>query len=163
METEVIRFVAGETAGEVSAILTYPRDPACLLVLAHGAGGGIRTGFMDGISKALADVGAATFRYNFPYMEKKRKTPDLAPIAVTAVRAAVRCASKKLPGIPIIAAGKSYGGRMTSTAESQEHLPDVKGIVFFGFPLHPPGKPSVERAEHLYKVSIPMLFLPPGK
>jgi hypothetical protein len=111
------------------------------------------------MSMQLANNGIAVFRFNFPYMEKKKRTPDPKGITVATIRSAVEEAGKRLPGIQLFAGGKSFGGRMTSTAESENHLNDVKGLVFFGFPLHAPGKPSAERAERLYKVKIPMLFL----
>ena len=156
---QATRFQATKSSGEVSAILLQPASPRYLMVLAHGAGAGMQNAFMEKISEELAQNGIATFRYNFPYMESGKKSPDPKPVILSAIRSSIDAAKKTLPGIPIIAGGKSFGGRMTSTAESQEHLPDVKGIVFFGFPLHPPGKPTSERAEHLFKVSLPMLFL----
>jgi uncharacterized protein len=139
-------------------MLMTPDNSEKLLVFAHGAGAGMTNSFMQKMSEQLAGHGIATFRYNFPYMEKKKKSPDPKGIVLSTIRSAVDEARKQLPGIPLFAGGKSFGARMTSTAESENDL-DVKGIVFFGFPLHPPGKPSDERAVHLNKVKVPMLFL----
>ena len=158
-KTKKFHFTAGKSSGEVSAILMIPDNTEKLLVFAHGAGAGMMNSFMQKMSEQLASYGIATFRYNFPYMENKKKSPDPKGIVLAAVRSAVVEARKKLPGVPLFAGGKSFGGRMTSTAESENHLDDVRGIVFFGFPLHPPGKASDERAIHLYKVKVPMLFL----
>ncbi len=160
-KTTNFRFLASKSAGEVSAILTIPKNAPASggLVFAHGAGGGMMSSFMEKMSVELANNGIAVFRFNFPYMEKKKRTPDPKGIAVATIRSAVEEAGKRLPGIQLFAGGKSFGGRMTSTAESENHLVGVKGIVFFGFPLHAPGKPSDERAGHLYNVKIPMLFL----
>jgi predicted alpha/beta-hydrolase family hydrolase len=158
-KTKNFRFLTSKSSGEVSAILITPDNTEKLLVFAHGAGAGMMNSFMQKMSEQLASHGIATFRYNFPYMENKKKSPDPKGIILAAIRSAVDEARKKLPGVPLLAGGKSFGGRMTSTAESENHLTDVKGIVFFGFPLHPPGKPSDERAVHLYKVKLPMLFL----
>ncbi|MGH2574481.1 MAG: alpha/beta hydrolase family protein [Ignavibacteria bacterium] len=153
------RFLATKSSGEVGAILMQPEKAEWLMVLAHGAGAGMQNKFMEKISIELVNNGIASFRYNFPYMEHGKKSPDPKPIILMTIRSAVEAAAKILPGIPILAGGKSFGGRMTSTADSENHLINIKGIVFFGFPLHPPGKPSAERAEHLFKVSVPMLFL----
>ena len=158
-KTKNLRFLANKSSGEVSAILMTPDKTEKLLVFAHGAGAGMMNSFMQRMSEQLASHGIATFRYNFPYMENKKKSPDPKGIILAAIRSAVDEVRKRLPGVPLLAGGKSFGGRMTSTAESENHLTDVKGIVFFGFPLHPPGKPSDERAVHLYKVKLPMLFL----
>jgi uncharacterized protein len=156
--TKNFHFTATKSSGEVSAMLMTPDNSEKLLVFAHGAGAGMTNSFMQKMSEQLAGHGIATFRYNFPYMEKKKKSPDPKGIVLSTIRSAVDEARKQLPGIPLFAGGKSFGGRMTSTAESENDL-DVKGIVFFGFPLHPPGKPSDERAVHLNKVKVPMLFL----
>ena len=129
------------------------------MALAHGAGVGIRHEFMTGLAHGLAEHGIASFRYQFPYMEKGKRSPDPQPVLLRTVRSAVDAAREHGRGLPLLAGGKSLGGRMTSTAASQEALPGVQGIVFFGFPLHAPGKPSDERGEHLFKVRLPMLFL----
>lgn len=115
--------------------------------------------FMTHASQTLGDHGVATHRYDFPYMKAGKSRPDSPAVAQAAVRAAVREAGRMTPGLPLLAGGKSFGGRMTSQAQATEPLPGVRGLVFFGFPLHPPGKPGVERAEHLASVEIPMLFL----
>ncbi len=148
-----------KSIGNVSALFYLPDNAEYVLIFAHGAGVGMNNKFMEQISLSLADQKIATLRFNFPYMEKGKKMPDTKPVCSAAINAAVRKASKLSPDIPLFAGGKSFGGRMTSTAASEGMLSDVRGIVFFGFPLHAPGKPSNERAEHLYKVNIPMLFL----
>ena len=150
-----------KSAGEVHAVLLRPGDAAWLLVLAHGAGAGMHHSFMEGVASALASNGVATFRYQFPYMEQQRKRPDPPALLTATVRAAVSAASKAAPGLPLCAGGKSLGGRMTSLAVSQdpELAAQIRGLVFFGFPLHPAGRPGSERAEHLTRVQVPMLFL----
>lgn len=130
-----------------------------MLVIGHGAGAGMRHAFMDAVVRRLADRGVATFRYQFPYMEKGRRRPDPRPILLATVRAAVATARARTPDLPLFAGGKSMGGRMTSMAAAQTPLEDVRGIVFLGFPLHPVGRPASERAAHLSMVSVPMLFL----
>ncbi|HEV8613418.1 MAG TPA: alpha/beta family hydrolase [Gemmatimonadales bacterium] len=128
-------------------------------VLAHGAGAGMRHPFLESISQALFERGVATLRYEFPYMEAHRSRPDPPAVAAAAVRAAVERARAEWPGLPLVAGGKSFGGRMTSMAQAEQPLEEVRGLAFLGFPLHPPGKPSVSRAEHLFRVQVPMLFL----
>jgi predicted alpha/beta-hydrolase family hydrolase len=157
-EGEGLRF-AVEGAGEVSAILMRPAEARWLLMLAHGAGAGMTHPFLEKLAGELACVGVATFRYQFPYMEQRRRVPDSPSVAAATVASAVRAASKAAPGLPLFAGGKSFGGRMSSQAASQQLLGGVRGLVFFGFPLHPPNKPGTKRAEHLAKVQIPMLFL----
>ena len=130
-----------------------------MYVLAHGAGAGMRHAFLEGIAEALAQASVATLRYQFPYMEEGRKRPDAPALATATVRAAVIAARQLVPGVPLVAGGKSFGGRMTSTAQATEPLPGVRGLVFLGFPLHPPGRPGSERAAHLDQVNVPMLFL----
>jgi predicted alpha/beta-hydrolase family hydrolase len=143
----------------VSVLLLRPPGARWLLVLAHGAGAGMRHRFLEAAAARLAARGIATFRYQFPYMEAGSGRPDRPPKLVAAVRAAVAAAAREAPGLPLLAGGKSMGGRMTSTAAAEEPLPGVRGLVFFGFPLHPPGRPGTERAAHLAAVSAPMLFL----
>src|SRR5213083_3694175 len=145
--------------GEVSGLLLRPKDARLLYVLAHGAGAGMRHPFLESISQRLAEQGIATLRYQFPYMEQRARRPDPPAVAAAAVRAAVMEAARAAPGLPLVAGGKSFGGRMTSTAQAGEPLPGVRGLVFLGFPLHPPGRPGNERAEHLAQVQVPMLFL----
>jgi predicted alpha/beta-hydrolase family hydrolase len=153
------RFQASRSSGEVSALLERPGDARWLLVLGHGAGAGMRHRFMEAISAALASHAIATFRYQFPYMEKRSGRPDPQPVLLGTVRSAVAAAHSAAPDLPLLAGGKSMGGRMTSLASADEPLPNVRGLVFFGFPLHPAGKPGIERAQHLERVALPMLFL----
>lgn len=145
--------------GAVSAILMQPDNAGACYVLAHGAGTGMRHASMDKIAQGLADRGIATFRFNFPYMENKQGRPDQPAVAHATVRAAVEEAARLCLGLKLVAGGKSFGGRMTSQAQSKAPLPGVKGIAFLGFPLHADGKPSTERAAHLADIAIPMLFL----
>ena len=140
-------------------LLDAPDDPVACYVLAHGAGAGMKHPFMAAVAQGLAQRRIATLRYQFPYMDKGSKRPDSPKVAHAAVREAVAEAAKQLPGVPLIAGGKSFGGRMTSQAQAIEPLPGVVGLAFLGFPLHPPGAPSDERATHLADVRVPMLFL----
>jgi len=144
---------------QVSGVLLAPADARACYVYAHGAGAGMHHAFMAATAQALAARGIATLRYQFPYMEAGSKRPDLPKIAHAAVRAAVTHATALLPDTALIAGGKSFGGRMTSQAQAAEPLPRVHGLAFFGFPLHPAGQPSSDRAKHLADVHVPMLFL----
>jgi uncharacterized protein len=144
---------------EVSALLEIPPNPRHLLVLAHGAGAGMHHPFMENLAAALGVEHFATFRYQFPYMEARRRIPDSPKLLTATVAAAVRAAAAAAPGLPLFAGGKSMGGRMTSQAAAQGTLDAVKGLIFFGFPLHPPNRPGTQRADHLSKVPQPMLFL----
>jgi predicted alpha/beta-hydrolase family hydrolase len=146
-------------AGNVSARLMTPRRPKACFVFAHGAGAGMTHSFMEAAAAGLGDRGIASLRYQFPYMENGSKRPDAPRIAHAAVRAAVAQAARLCPGLSLIAGGKSFGGRMTSQAQALAPLPGVSGLAFFGFPLHPAGKPSDERAAHLCDIHVPMLFL----
>ena len=152
-------FTVSDRSGKVSAVLHRPPNARWLLVLAHGAGAGMHHSFMKAISEELASQSIATFRFQFPYMEQGGGRPDPPAVLVATVRAAVHAATEAAPNLPLLAGGKSLGGRMTSTAASQSPLPGVQGVVFFGFPLHPPEQPSTERARHLHSVTVPMLFL----
>ena len=152
-------FEATKSSGVVSGLLLQPADADCLLVFGHGAGAGMRHSFMEAAANRLADRRIATFRYQFPYVEQGRRRPDYQPILLKTVRSAVAEASTLSDGLPLWAGGKSMGGRMTSLAAAREPLLGVRGLVFFGFPLHPAGKPTVERAAHLKDVALPMLFL----
>jgi hypothetical protein len=153
------RVAVPGAAGEVSALLVRPAGARRLLVLAHGAGAGMRHRFLEALAGRLAGRSIATFRYQFPYLEAGRRRPD-PPAALTAtVRAAVAAAATVAPGLPLFAGGKSMGGRMTSTAAAEAPLPGVRGLVFFGFPLHPAGRPGTSRGAHLARVEPPMLFL----
>jgi hypothetical protein len=151
------RFVV-EDAGEVSAILLRSPGAESLLVLAHGAGAGMTHPFMESLATELAAVRVATLRFQFPYMEQKRKIPDRPPVLTATILAAVQTAAKAAPDLPLFAGGKSLGGRMTSLAAAQQKLADHRGLVFFGFPLHPPNQPGTKRAEHLRDIKQPMLF-----
>lgn len=153
------RFQVGERVGEVSALLLSPEVTEWLLVLAHGAGAGMRHAFMEQLSERLAARGIATFRYQFPYMEAGRRRPDPPGVLAATVRAAVTAARAAAPGVPLLAGGKSMGGRITSHAVVQSGLQGVEGLVFFGFPLHALGRPSKDRAGHLGEIALPMLFL----
>jgi predicted alpha/beta-hydrolase family hydrolase len=154
-----LKFLATPEKGEVSALLLRPENAWALLVLAHGAGTDMRHRSMEVLSLALAEKGVATFRYNFTYKEKPGSGRPDSKEATATVRAAVAAANQAADDLPLLAGGRSFGGRMTSLAASQGPLPNVRGIAFFAFPLHPPGKPGTERAEHLFKVDVPMLFL----
>ena len=147
----------------VTALLLEPRDAKACLVMAHGAGAGMRHPFMDAAAQGLAARRIATLRYQFPYMEQGTKRPDSPPLAQATVRAAVAEANKRLRELPLFAGGKSFGGRMTSQAQAQTPLDRVCGLVFFGFPLHAAGKPSDQRAAHLFQIAVPMLFLQGSK
>ncbi|MFI5206923.1 MAG: alpha/beta family hydrolase [Gemmatimonadales bacterium] len=140
-------------------LLELPDDARVLLVLAHGAGAGMRHPFMERVAAALAARGVGTFRYEFEYMENKSRRPDAPSVAMARVREALAEAAIAAPGLPLLAGGKSFGGRMTSNAQAESPLPGVRGLAFLGFPLHPPGKPSIARADHLDRVTAPMLFV----
>lgn len=152
-----ITIAVGKTVGTVSGILDRPAKAWGLLAFAHGAGAGMRHAFMAGVAERLAARGLATLRYQFPYVERGNKRPDPPGVLTATVRAAVARAAQE--DLSLFAGGKSLGGRMTSTAASSAALSGVRGIVFFGFPLHAPGRASSERGEHLARVEVPMLFL----
>src|SRR6202167_4461716 len=146
-------------AGSVSALLIHPAEARACFVFAHGAGAGMTHPFMERFATGLGERGIASLRYQFPYMEKGSRRPDAPAVAHAAVRAAVAEAGSACPGLPLIAGGKSFGGRMTSQAQAMTPLPGVRGLAFLGFPLHPAGKPSSDRARHLAEVHVPMLFM----
>jgi predicted alpha/beta-hydrolase family hydrolase len=148
-----------ERTGSISALALVPKDPSVMLVLAHGAGAGMTHAFMETIAMELSNLGVATLRYNFPYMEKGSKRPDPPAVAEKTVAMVIEFAHKKYPKLPLFAGGKSFGGRMTSQRVSKECSAFLRGLVFFGFPLHAISKPGMERAAHLSEVQIPMLFL----
>ena len=143
----------------VSGLLEVPPNPLACFVVAHGAGAGMTHPFMAGLASGLGTRNIATLRYQFPYMDRGGKRPDPPALAQATVRAAVLEARKRLPHCPLFAGGKSFGGRMTSQTQAEAPLEGVRGLVFFGFPLHPAGEPSTERAAHLKNIAIPMLFL----
>jgi uncharacterized protein len=153
-----VRFDVG-SGSSVSGILLRPEGARTLYVLAHGAGAGMRHAFMEGMARRLAELDVATLRYQFPYMEAGRPRPDAPAQAMATVRAAVETAAEIAPGLILFAGGKSFGGRMTSTAAADGLLPAVRGLAFLGFPLHAPAKKGSERAAHLTNVLLPMLFL----
>lgn len=148
-----------ESGEHVSGLLLAPDDAIACYVLAHGAGAGMTHPFMAAVAEGLAERSVATLRYQFPYMERGSRRPDSPKLAQATVRAAVAEAAERLEGMPLIAGGKSFGGRMTSQAQAASPLPGVRGLAFIGFPLHPAGKPSDERAAHLAQIDVPMLFL----
>jgi len=151
--------IAVDATRRVSALLLAPADARACYVFAHGAGAGMAHPFMAAVANACGERGIATLRYQFPYMEQGSRRPDVPAVAHAAVRAAVGEAARLLPHAALIAGGKSFGGRMTSQAQAAQPLPGVCGLAFVGFPLHPPKKPSDERATHLFEVHVPMLFL----
>ena len=159
MKTRSLSFTVSPEIGKVFAELITPNQPVCIMTLAHGAGAGMNHDFMVTISKSLAEKNIATLRFNFPFMENKKGRPDVPAVAHKTIEAAIHKARKLFPDLPVIASGKSFGGRMSSQYLATQPAVDVKGIVFIGFPLHPSGKPSIDRAEHLKNVKIPMLFL----
>jgi len=153
-----LHFSVPGNAG-VSALLIQPADARWLMVLGHGAGAGMGHPFLEKLAGELAAEGIATLRYEFPYMEERRRVPDKPELLTATVAAAVQKAAELAPRLQLLAGGKSMGGRMTSQAAAQGLLESVKGLVFFGFPLHPPNRPGTKRADHLEKVTLPMLFL----
>ena len=159
MKTRSLSLTISPEIGKVSAVLITPIHPIAIMTLAHGAGAGMNHEFMLTLSKLLAEKNIATLRFNFPYMENKKGRPDVPAIAHKAIEAAVRKAQKLFPSLPVLISGKSFGGRMSSQYLAAHPDVDVKAIIFYGFPLHQPGKPSVERAEHLKDLKVPMLFL----
>lgn len=159
MKTRKIKFTATSEQGKVSAILLRPEGAKALLLLAHGAGNDMVHPGQEKLAMALAEEGVATFRYNFPFKEKGRGGPNTAKVLTQTVRSALEAAAKAALDLPLFAGGRSMGGRMTSLAVSEEALPGVRGLIFFGFPLYAAGKPGTERAEHLKAVEQPMLFV----
>ena len=152
-----LRIPVGDES--VSGLLLRHEGAKALYLFAHGAGAGMTHKAMESSAHGLADRGIATLRYQFPYMEKGSKRPDRPPVAHATVRAAAAEAAKLAGDLPLFAGGRSFGGRMTSQAQALEPLPNVRGLAFLGFPLHPAGKPGIDRADHLTKVQIPMLFV----
>jgi uncharacterized protein len=153
-----MKFLATPEKGEVSALLIRPAEASHLLVLGHGASTNMRHATLQTIAERMAEAGVATFRYNFPYMEHG-KGRDSQEVCTATVRSAIAAARGAAPDLPLLAGGHSFGGRMTSTAASESPLDGIRGLVFFAFPLHQPGKPDTKRADHLSAVTVPMLFL----
>jgi predicted alpha/beta-hydrolase family hydrolase len=158
MSEKELRFEATPEKGEVSGLLLRPSEASHLLILGHGASTNMRHATLRSIAEALAEVDIATFRYNFPYSERGTGR-DSQAVCTSTVRSAVAAARRAAPRLPLLAGGHSFGGRMTSTAASESQLEGVRGLVFFSFPLHQPGKPETKRADHLAAVTVPMLFL----
>jgi uncharacterized protein len=159
MSTKSLSIQVSSAIGTVSAECIAPADAKCIITLAHGAGAGMNHSFMVTLANALSDVDIATLRFNFPFTENKKGRPDTPPVAHQTIEAAIHKAQDLFPSLPLLVAGKSFGGRMSSQYLSTHHDTKVKGIIFYGFPLHPAGKPSTDRAEHLKEVKVPMLFL----
>jgi uncharacterized protein len=159
MNTQSLVLHVSPEIGNVSAEYIKPENCSCMMTLAHGAGAGMHHSFMVLLSNALAEVGIGTLRFNFPFMEKKKGPADRPPVAHKTIEAAISKIQELFPSLPLFVTGKSFGGRMSSQYLSEHHNAAVKGIIFYGFPLHPAGKPSTDRAAHLQHVKQPMLFL----
>jgi predicted alpha/beta-hydrolase family hydrolase len=159
MNTRLISLDVSPAIGVVTAEYVLPEKPACLVTLAHGAGAGMQHPFMVSLATSLAEAGIGTLRFNFPFAQGKKGRPDTPAVAHATIAAALNQAATDYPSLPLYAAGKSFGGRMTSQYLAENPRSAVKGIIFYGFPLHPPGKPGIERAEHLKRIRIPLLFL----
>lgn len=159
MKKKSLSIKISNDIGSVSGELISPEKPKAILTIAHGAGAGMNHEFMVKLSQSLSEVGIASLRFNFPFMENKKGRPDTPAVAHQTIDAAIKKAKKLFPKLPLFVGGKSFGGRMTSQYMSLNHDDSVNGIIFYGFPLHAPGKPSIERAEHLRDVKTPMLFL----
>ena len=158
MPTQNFSLEVSPEKGKVSAALIAPEKPVCIITFAHGAGAGMHHSFMVALAEALAEKDIATLRFNFPFVENKTGRPDKPEVAYKTIEMAAQHARKKYPSLPLLLSGKSFGGRMSSQWLAT-HPDDVSGIVFYGFPLHAIGKPSIDRAEHLQKIKQPMLFL----
>jgi predicted alpha/beta-hydrolase family hydrolase len=163
MSTQSYKLDVSTAIGTVSAKYITPAKPECIFTLAHGAGAGMDHIFMETLADALSKAGIATLRFNFPFTENKKGRPDSPAIAHATIEAAIKKAHELAPKLPLFASGKSFGGRMSSQYLAAHPESKVEGIVFYGFPLHPAGKPSIERAEHLKEIRIPMLFLQGSK
>jgi uncharacterized protein len=159
METKSLMLDVSASAGKVSAEYIVPDSVTRIVALAHGAGAGMNHSFMVALAKKLAELGVASLRFNFPFIEQKKRRPDLPAVAHKTIEAAINEVKQSYPNVPLYLSGKSFGGRMSSQYLAAHHDAAVRGIIFFGFPLHPSGKPSIDRAEHLKEVKVPMLFL----
>jgi len=163
MSTKSFKLEVSPSVGTVSAKYIVPEIPRCIFTLAHGAGAGMDHSFMETLADALSKAGIATLRFNFPFVEHKKFRPDSPAIAHMTIEAAIKKARALLPKLPLFVSGKSFGGRMSSQYLAGHPDSPVDGIIFYGFPLHPSGKPSTERADHLKELKIPMLFLQGSK
>jgi uncharacterized protein len=163
MSAQSLKLEVSPSVGQVSAKYLVPAKPTCIFTLAHGAGAGMDHSFMETLADALSKVGIATLRFNFPFAENKKFRPDSPAIAHITIEAAIKKARELNPKLPLFVSGKSFGGRMSSQFLAAHPDSSVKGIIFYGFPLHPSGKPSTERADHLKALKIPMLFLQGSK
>ena len=159
MNTQPVSLLVSPSIGAVSGIYTTAGPAKCIMTLAHGAGAGMDHSFMATLASSLAEAGIATLRFNFPFAEHRKGRPDTPAVAHQTIAAAIAHAQDEFPSLPLFASGKSFGGRMTSQYLSAHPGVSVKGIVFYGFPLHPAGKPSIDRAEHLHDIKTRMLFL----
>jgi uncharacterized protein len=159
MNSRSLSLQVSPSIGLVSAECTSPRKSNCIMTLAHGAGAGMNHPFMVALANSLGESGIASLRFNFPFAEHKMGRPDLPAVVHKTIEAAINKACELFPSVPLFVSGKSFGGRMSSQYLSLHPHTAVKGIIFYGFPLHPLGKPSVERADHLKDVKVPMLFL----
>ena len=159
MRSQSLSLEITPAIGNVSAECIAPENAKCIMTVAHGAGAGMNHSFMLALAKSLSEAGIATLRFNFPFTENKKGRPDPPAVAHKTIEASISKAKELFPELPLFVAGKSFGGRMTSQYLSAHHDSSVRGIIFYGFPLHPPGKPSIERAEHLKDVKVPILFL----
>ena len=159
MNSQSLKLEISPSIGLVSGECVIPENAKCIMTLAHGAGAGMNHPFMKTLSHLLSEKGIATLRFNFPFAENKKGRPDFPPVAHKTIEVSIAKANELFPNLPIFCSGKSFGGRMTSQYLSAQHDTAVKGIIFYGFPLHAPGKPSTERAEHLKDLKIPTLFL----
>jgi len=160
MRKKAFKIKVSPEIGNISAISIVPDNAIGLLTMAHGAGAGMVHPFMEELATSLGETGIATLRFNFPFMEKPKKgPPDRPPVAHKTIEAVIAKSRELFPALSLFVSGKSFGGRMTSQYVAENQEADIKGIVFFGFPLHAPGKPSIERGDHLKKIKVPMLFL----
>ena len=159
MSTENFFLQVSPEIGKVSAILNMPKQPICMMTLAHGAGAGMYHAFMAELAEALAEKNIGTLRFNFPFIENKKGRPDLPAVAHKTIEAAFKHLKKNFPSLPLFLSGKSFGGRMSSQYVSLHNDVAVEGLIFYGFPLHPAKKPSTDRADHLKQIKQPMLFL----
>lgn len=159
MHSQSLTIEVSPSVGTISAEYIVPEKSSCLVTLAHGAGAGMNHSFMLNLATSLAGAGLATLRFNFPFTENKKKRPDFPAVAHKTIEAALLHAHTTYPSLPLFVSGKSFGGRMSSQFLALDFNPVAKGIIFYGFPLHPAGKPSIDRADHLKDVPVPMLFL----